>query len=156
MYFICQFSQTRAFLGYYATSIFYKSLCNLEATVKDVIIGGDFNFVAERGHWGGIGILEKAYGGTTDDKQMLDTITYSKQSLEWAEARELAKLPPDVRESFEAMKKDRTKIDIATKEQEKRIKKAGGTVAQVVTANSTSAGVEEKKKSSGVDDDQIQ
>jgi len=118
--------------------------------------GGDFNFVADRGHWGGIGILEKAYGGTTDDKQMLDTITYSKQSLEWAEARELAKLPPDVRESFEAMKKDRPKVDIATKEQEKRIKKAGGTVAQVVTANSTSAGVEEKKKSSGVDDDQIQ
>jgi hypothetical protein len=118
--------------------------------------GGDFNFVAERGHWGGIGILEKAYGGTTEKQQMLSTITYSKQSLEWAEARELAQLPPDVRESFEALQRDIKKKDIATKEQEKRIKKAGGTVAQIVTAESNTAGVEEKKKSSGVDDDQIQ
>jgi hypothetical protein len=42
---------------------------------------GDFAFVAERGHWGGIDILEKAYGGKTDTQMLRDTMKYSNRSL---------------------------------------------------------------------------
>lgn len=42
---------------------------------------GDFAYVAERGHWGGIDILEKAYGGKTEDQMLKDTMRYSNRSL---------------------------------------------------------------------------
>ena len=42
---------------------------------------GDFAYVAERGHWGGIDILEKAYGGKTDTQMLRDTMEYSNRSV---------------------------------------------------------------------------
>ena len=107
---------------------------------------GNFNFVAKRGHWGGIGILEKAYGGTSKKKLLLETIKYSKVSIEKAEAQEMALLPPDVQETMRLMEQEDLKVDYATKAQKKEIEKAGGTVATQVTENSDTAGVEVSKE----------
>tara|TARA_R110002051_G_scaffold155928_1_gene227773 strand:+ start:2623 stop:4977 length:2355 start_codon:yes stop_codon:yes gene_type:complete len=47
----------------------------------------DFQWVANRGHWGGIAILEQAYGQPKKEEQLRKDIAYSKISLEMAEQR---------------------------------------------------------------------
>ena len=46
---------------------------------------GDFSWVAERGHWGGIAILEQAYGKPNPDLQLAKSIQYSETTLAEAE-----------------------------------------------------------------------
>ena len=53
---------------------------------------GDFEWVANRGHWGGIGILEKAYGQTTKEKQLQKSMKYAKTSLIQAEQQDTKKV----------------------------------------------------------------
>ena len=47
----------------------------------------DFQWVANRGHWGGIAILEQAYGQPKKEEQLRKDIEYSKVTLEMAEKR---------------------------------------------------------------------
>ena len=47
----------------------------------------DFQWVANRGHWGGIAILEQAYGQPKKEEQLRKDIQYSKVTLEMAEQR---------------------------------------------------------------------
>ena len=56
---------------------------------------GDFSWVAERGHWGGIAILEQAYGKPNPDLQLAKSIQYSETSLAEAEV-EVSKPVEDV------------------------------------------------------------
>ncbi len=51
----------------------------------------DFGWVANRGHWGGIAILEQAYGKPSKKKQLVKTMNYSKFSLADAEKRDSQK-----------------------------------------------------------------
>ena len=108
---------------------------------------GDFGFVAKRGHWGGIGILEQAYAGKSDTSQLMDTIKYSTNTLQSAEAEALAKVPEKYRETFRLMTKDTKKVDIATKNQIKKKNLIG--VETIVGADEGGAGV-------GGTDDQLQ
>ena len=47
----------------------------------------DFQWVANRGHWGGIAILEQACGQPKKEEQLRKDILYSKVTLEMAEQR---------------------------------------------------------------------
>ena len=51
----------------------------------------DFKWVSERGHWGGIAILEQAYGKPTAKLQLIKTAKYSEITLAQAEQQAQAK-----------------------------------------------------------------
>jgi len=45
----------------------------------------NFSFVARKGHWAGVKILEEAYGGTDSDENITQNITFGEKSLEEVE-----------------------------------------------------------------------
>ena len=51
----------------------------------------DFKWVSERGHWGGIAILEQAYGKPTAKLQLIKTAKYSETTLAQAEQQAQSK-----------------------------------------------------------------
>jgi len=51
----------------------------------------DFKWVSERGHWGGIAILEQAYGKPTEKLQLIKTAKYSEITLAQAEQQAQSK-----------------------------------------------------------------
>ena len=51
----------------------------------------DFKWVSERGHWGGIAILEQAYGKPTAKLQLIKTAKYSETTLAQAEEQAQSK-----------------------------------------------------------------
>jgi len=72
----------------YWTSNSLHSLRHVFAQAWLARSGQDFAWVANRGHWGGIAILEQAYGQPTKEEQLRKTIEYSKFSLKDAEMRD--------------------------------------------------------------------
>ena len=59
----------------------------------------DFKWVSERGHWGGIAILEQAYGKPTAKTQLIKTTKYSQRTLADAEEKAQAKVQDETVET---------------------------------------------------------
>jgi len=69
----------------YWTSNSLHSLRHVFAQAWLARSGQDFQWVANRGHWGGIAILEQAYGQPNERKQLAKTVKYSNTTLAQAE-----------------------------------------------------------------------